>query len=69
MYKYFSDFGVPVQKCEDIDMLNFEEFVTQPAIKNRELFMDYIKSLSCIDQTVERWSHVYESLRHSMNEK
>ena len=69
MYKYFSDLGVPVQKCEDIDMLNFEEFVTQPAIKNRELFMDYIKSLSCIDQTVERWSHVYESLMHSMNEK
>ena len=31
--------------------------------------MKYIKSLSSIDQTVEKWTYIYESLRHSMNEK
>ena len=61
--------GVPVQKCESINKLSFEEFIIQPTIKNRELFMKYIKSLSSIDQTVEKWTYIYESLRHSMNEK
>lgn len=69
MYKYFFDMGVPVQKCESINKLSFEEFIIQPTIKNRELFMKYIKSLSSIDQTVEKWTYIYESLRHSMNEK
>ena len=69
MYKYFFDLGVPVQKCESINKLSFEEFIIQPTIKNRELFMKYIKSLSSIDQTVEKWTYIYESLRHSMNEK
>lgn len=68
MYRYFSDLGVPVQKCESIDKLSFKEFVEQPPIKNKENFMNYIKSLSCIDQTVEKWTYIYESLRHSMNE-
>lgn len=63
------DLGVPVQKCESINKLSFEEFIIQPTIKNRELFMKYIKSLSSIDQTVEKWTYIYESLRHSMNEK
>lgn len=68
MYRYFSDLGVPVQKCESIDKLSFKEFIERPPIKNKENFMNYIKSLSCIDQTVEKWTYIYESLRHSMNE-
>ena len=67
MYKYFFDLGVPVQKCESINKLSFEEFIIQPTIKNRELFMKYIKSLSSIDQTVEKWTYIYENLDNSMN--
>ena len=69
MYKYFWDLGVPVQKCENINALDFDEFIALPQIKNKESFIQYIISLSCIDQTVEKWTYIYERLRHLMNEK
>ena len=68
MYKYFADLGLPVKKCENITNESFDSFIAPPEIENQRSFMRYIRSLSCIDQTVDRWKYIYESLRHSTNE-
>ena len=69
MYKYFADLGVPVKKCEDIKSESFKNFIAPPTIENRDGFMKYIKSLSSIDSTIERWNYIFENLRHVINEK
>lgn len=69
MYQYFRNQGVPVEKCENIGRMDFNEFVSQPVITDYNKFMDYINTLSNIGFAVEKWNRIFEVLRREMNEK
>lgn len=68
MYDYFKEQGVPVSKCEDIDKMSFEEFISPPIVSDKIAFDSYIYSISHIENGYEKWSNIYNDLKKISNE-
>lgn len=66
MYNYFLEQGVPVEKCENIKDMSFEEFIACPQIVNKDKFRSYIDSISHIDFGKSCWENIFEELRFEM---
>ena len=68
MYKYFLKRGVPVEKCENISNMTFEQFTMIPEVKNKNEFEKYINELSDINWAVSLWDKIYKDMRKKLNE-
>lgn len=62
MYNFFIDEGVPVQKCEDIPSMTYEEFTKPLVISNNDKFTNYLYWISDITQCKMLWETMFEEL-------
>ena len=62
MYNFFIDEGVPVQKCEDIPSMTYEEFSKPLVISNNDKFSNYLYWISDITPCKMLWETIFEEL-------
>lgn len=68
MYEYFLKRGVPVEKCESISNMTFEQFTKVPEVRDKNEFEKYISELSDINLAVSLWEKFYKDMREKLNE-
>lgn len=69
MYEYFLKRGVPVEKCESISNMTFEQFTQIPEVKNKSEFEKYLNELSDINWAVSLWDKIYKDMREKLDER
>ena len=67
MYKYFRENGVPIQDCNDIENLSFQEFISDFEITDQEEFNKFILHFSDMPAKVEKWKNIYNSVTEKYN--
>ena len=67
MYNFFIDEGVPVQKCEDIPSMTYEEFSKPLVISNNDKFSNYLYWISDITPCKMLWETIFEELENGID--
>lgn len=68
MYRYFVSRGAPVCAFEDIAGSSWEEFLSDPQVRDEEEYRRYRGERASMDDAVARWTAVYDSLREDLKE-
>lgn len=67
MYEYFKSRGVPVCKCEDINLMSYTKFIEPTEIIETEKFQKYINEQRNINIAVNQWRQIFETLRRNLD--
>lgn len=67
MYRYFSENGVPVQTCEDLEHCSFDRLLSDAQSPDSHRFRRLIDSYSNMEHRVGLWTDIYDSLRRDLN--
>lgn len=63
MYDYYVDNGVPIVKYEDIQGMEFEQFIEPVKINDSELFDAYVKEVQTRENAKMCWRYIYDNLK------
>lgn len=67
MYSYFLSRGVPVEKCEDIFNMSFEQLIKVPEVKDEGEFRKYINERMDTNWAVSLWNNIYNDMRKDLD--
>ena len=65
MYGYYRDNGVPIQKYEDLNGIDFAALALPVKTQNPETFGRFIESYRDMDAKVKLWRTIYDDLTKS----
>ena len=66
MYRFFIDEGVPVEKCEDIPSMSFEDFSRPLVISDNDKFSNYLHWISDIEPCRKMWDKIFIDLEKEL---
>lgn len=68
MYNYFKNNGIPVEKFEDINDMDYTKFVSVPKVIHQEKFDHFIEELASHKEGINLWNSIYSTLEDLNNE-
>ena len=69
LFSFFTEKGVPIQKCEDLDGCTFDELISDYIIEDEDAYNSYIDRISNMNQNVADWRYIYDNLRKKVEGK
>ncbi len=64
MYDYYAKNAVPIARYEDIQDMNFEQFIKPAKIENVERFDEYVNEVQTREKAIECWRYIYDTLNN-----